>query len=279
MKYDVYKDIPYGKDQRHKLDAYICKDAPKPTPGLIFLHGGGYVGGDKSHFEDNHLMKECLQEGISVFTANYRFIDSDPFPAPMHDGTRVIQFVKSQARQWNIDPNKIVTSGTSAGGHIALWNALRGDLANPESDDPIERISSDVKAFVGFETQISKDERFYTDIYSGPHTQPNIALFYGLDSDEQLMETENLKLAEKASAINYFSPTVPPVFMQYDGLFEGMKIPEDATVNEVIHHPIHGYILQEKYEEYNIPFIFRHAGNPVKPKEAIAFIKKHIHGE
>ncbi len=60
--------------------------------------GGGYVGGDKSDFLTSDLLKGCLQAGISVVSCNYRFITTDPFPAPMQDGTRAIQFVRSQAK-------------------------------------------------------------------------------------------------------------------------------------------------------------------------------------
>ncbi|MBO0993572.1 alpha/beta hydrolase [Bacillus sp. SD088] len=271
MNVKEYKDIPYGPYERNKLDAYIL-DEGKPTPVLIFFHGGGYVSGDKSSFQANSLMEECLQAGISVVTCNYRFITTDPFPAPMQDGTRAIQFVRSQAEEWEIDAERIATSGSSAGGHIALWNALRGNLANTASSDPIERVPSNVSAFIGFGTQVSKDQRFYEDIYDGPHIQSNIALFYGISSTEELYHPDTLQLAEKASAINYMSASAPPLFMTYDYPFDQPYISTDAPVGEMVHHPVHGYILKKKYDEYQIPFVFRHTSDPVRPGEMVRFL-------
>lgn len=277
MNVKEYKDIAYGSYERNKLDAYILENDGKPTPVLIFFHGGGYVGGDKSNFLTRDLMDECLQAGISVVTCNYRFITTEPFPAPMRDGTRAIQFVRSQAEEWGIDAHLIATSGSSAGGHIALWNALNGDLAKPASSDPIERVPSNVSAFIGFGTQVSKDQRFYEDIYNGPHIQPNIALFYGIPSTDELYHPNILRIAEKASAINYMSAAAPPAFMTYDYAFDQPYIPADAPVGEVIHHPIHGFMLKKKYDEYGIPFVFRHASDPVRPGEMVQFLWNSFH--
>lgn len=266
------KDLSYGPYDRNKLDAYIIENSGAPSPVLIYFHGGGYVAGDKEVFQYEELMQECLDANISVVTCNYRFITSDPYPVPMEDGTRAIQFVRSMAGEWGIDPTKIASSGSSAGGHIALWNALRGDLAVHTSSDPIERISSHVSAFIGFATQVSKDQRFYEAIYDGPHIQPNLPLFYGVSTIEEVYQPEVLALAEQASAINYMSSEAPPAFMDYDFKLESTHIPSDASVDEVIHHPMHGYILQKEYEKYHKPFVLRHKGNPARPGERVRFL-------
>lgn len=279
MKTVFYQDVRYGPHERHRLDAYVVGTPDNPSPALVYFHGGGYVGGDKTEVQTRIPLEQCLEAGISVISCNYRFISTHPFPAPMNDGTRALQFIRSKAADWGIDPERIASSGGSAGGHIALWNALKGDLAKPDSPDPIERYSTRVRAFVGFGTQVSKDQRFYEDIYDGPHIQPNLALFYGIPSIDQLYEEEVLKLAEAASAINFMSPDAPPAFMSYEGIeldTSTLKIPADALVGEVIHHPMHGYILKQKYDTYNIPFILRHRGDPVQPGEIVRFLKKHL---
>ncbi len=266
------KDLSYGPYDRNKLDAYIIENIGTLSPVLIYFHGGGYVSGDKEVIQLEDLMQECLDANISVVTCNYRFITNYPYPAPMEDGTRAIQFVRSMATEWGIDPTKIATSGSSAGGHIALWNALRGDLANQTSSDPIERISSNVSAFIGFGTQVSKDQRFYEAIYDGPHIQPNLPLFYGVSTMEEVYQPEILALAEQASAINYMSSKAPPAFMEYVFNLESTYIPSDAPVDEVIHHPMHGYILKKEYDKYQIPFVLRHEGNPAQSGEKVRFL-------
>ncbi|MEF3304748.1 alpha/beta hydrolase [Paenibacillus sp. GYB003] len=267
-----HKDVMYGPHERNVLDAYLVGSAEAPSPAVLFLHGGGYVGGDKNAVLSTALMRECLEAGISVLSANYRFIQKHPFPAPMEDGTRAIQFVRHKAAEWNIDPARIATAGSSAGGHIALWNALRGDLAKPDSPDPVERESSAVSAFIGFGTQVSKDQRFYEGIYEGPHIQPNLAMFYGIESLDELYRPDVLKKAEEASAINYMSEAAPPVLMNYDYVFDLPRIPADAPVGEVIHHPMHGYMLKQKYDALGKTFVFRHKGDPLRPGELARFL-------
>lgn len=267
------KDVSYGLDERNKLDAFLVGSSKSPSPVLIYFHGGGYVSGDKSFFRDDELFEECLAAGISIVSCNYRFITKYPYPAPMEDGTQAIQFVRRKAKEWGIDPGKIATSGSSAGGHLALWNALRGDLADPTSEDPVARTSSRVSAFIGFGTQISKDQRFYEPpIYNGTHVQPNLPLFYGVETMEEVNQPNMLKRAEEASAITYMSENAPPAFMDYVFELSSTEISSDAEVGEVIHHPMHGYVLRQEYNKYNIPFILRHTGKPAKPGEKVRFL-------
>ncbi|WP_168123702.1 alpha/beta hydrolase [Paenibacillus sp. HB172176] len=272
----TYKNIAYGPHERNRLDAYIAENRGTPSPVLIYFHGGGYIRYDKSEVLNHQLMQECLDRGISVVSCNYRYILSDPFPAPMQDGTRAIQFVRHMANQWGFDPERIVSSGQSAGGHIALWNALRGNLAQPDSVDEIERQRSDVCGFAGYITQVSKDQRFYESIYEGPYIQPNLALFYGATDLEELQSPEMLELAEKASAIHYMSASAPPAFMTYNLPLTGANIPANLTVGEVIHHPVHGYMLKREYDKLEIPFTLRHTDDPVRHGEMIAFVQRCI---
>lgn len=272
MSITEIKDLSYGPYERNTLDAYIISSNDTPTPVLIYFHGGGYVSGDKAMFEEDDLVKDCLEAGISVVSCNYRFITEYSYPAPMKDGTRAIQFVRSKAEEWGIDSNKIATAGSSAGGHLALWNALRGDLADSTSSDSIARVSSNVSAFIGYGTQASKDQRFYDPIYNGPHVQPNLPLFYGVKTWKEVNQPDILRLAEEASAITYMSKDAPPAFMDYLFNLSSKEIPADAEVGEVIHHPMHGYILQQEYEKHDIPFVLRHAGNPAKPGEKVQFL-------
>ncbi|MBD2845524.1 alpha/beta hydrolase [Paenibacillus sp. IB182496] len=272
----MYTDIPYGPHERNVLDVYIAEQEPSPGPSpvLVFFHGGGYIRGGKADVHRYAFVHQCLSAGISVVSCNYRFIQSDPYPAPMEDGTRALQFVRHMAPEWGLDPDRIASAGASAGGHLALWNALRGDLARPDSDDPIERQSSAVCGFLGFITQVSKDQRFYEGRYHGPHIQPNLQLFYGLSDPEERHRPEILALAEQASAIHYMSASAPPAFMVYTLPLDGPTIPADAPVGEVIHHPVHGYVLQQAYTRFGIPYTLRHGADPERPGELLAFLQR-----
>jgi acetyl esterase/lipase len=89
-----------------------------------------------------------LGAGISVISIDYRLTPQHPMPAQMEDVARAVQFVRSKAREWNLDPDRIAAFGGSAGAHLAAWVALHDDLARPGSEDPIERCSSRLGCFV-----------------------------------------------------------------------------------------------------------------------------------
>ncbi|MGC3968981.1 MAG: alpha/beta hydrolase [Pirellulales bacterium] len=138
-------DVPYGDDSRQVLDFYRAESA-EPTPLLFFVHGGGWLNGDKRSFND---MSKYLGAGISVVSVEYRFVSQahaagvkPPCRWPLHDAARALQFVRSRAKDWNIDKSRIGACGSSAGACTCLWLAFHDDLADPKSADPVAREST-----------------------------------------------------------------------------------------------------------------------------------------
>jgi acetyl esterase/lipase len=132
----------YGPHERNVLDFWQAK-SDKPTPVLFFIHGGGWMGGDKAGI----AVEPYLKEGISVVSINYRYISQaqevvPPVKAPLHDAARALQTVRSKSREWNLDKTRIAASGGSAGACSSLWLAFHPDLADPQSSDPIAREST-----------------------------------------------------------------------------------------------------------------------------------------
>jgi len=90
-----------------------------------------------------------LDAGISVAAINYRLIKhaeaegvEPPVKAPLHDAARALQYVRSRAKEWNLDKQRIGAAGGSAGACSSLWLAYHDDLADPDSDDLVARESS-----------------------------------------------------------------------------------------------------------------------------------------
>src|SRR5262249_41313835 len=142
-----FVDVHYGPDERHVLD--IWKATPRaghegPTPLVIFFHGGGFLGGGKAA-GPGWLVVGCLEAGRSLRSANYRLSHSAPYPGPMLDGARAVQFLRSKAADFGLDPARFAASGSSAGAGIALWTGFHDDLADPASRDPVARQSSRVQ--------------------------------------------------------------------------------------------------------------------------------------
>ena len=92
-------DLRYGPFARNALDLWKAPHPPGhsgPAPVVVFFHGGGFIGGDKKSVPA-WLVDRCLAEGISVASASYRLSTEAPFPAPMLDGARAIQFLRHKA--------------------------------------------------------------------------------------------------------------------------------------------------------------------------------------
>lgn len=98
-------NVPYGKHERQVMDFYKA-DSVSPTPLLFFIHGGGWVAGDKSGVGE---LERCLAAGISVVSINYRYSWQaqlegvmPPVEWPLADAARALQFVRSKAAEWNV---------------------------------------------------------------------------------------------------------------------------------------------------------------------------------
>ncbi len=136
------KDLAYGPHPRNVLDFYQAR-SDKPTPLVIYIHGGGFVGGNKESIQPA-MIKMAHQAGVSVASLHYRFVNGTDtiFPAPQLDCARAVQFLRSKAKEWNIDPKKVACYGGSAGAGISMWLGFHDDLADPKSDDPVARQST-----------------------------------------------------------------------------------------------------------------------------------------
>src|ERR1019366_5936823 len=158
----TYENVKYGPHERNVLDFWQAK-SDQPTPVLVSIHGGGFVGGNKS--VSPVLLKECLESGISVAAINYRYSTQAIAPAPFHDGARAVQFLRSKAKDWNIDSKRFAATGGSAGAGISLWLGFHKDMADPKNDDPVPRQSTRLTCMFVTEGQTSYDPRFIRKLF------------------------------------------------------------------------------------------------------------------
>src|SRR5688572_27975121 len=149
-------DVSYGPHERNVLDFWKA-EGQGPRPLLVYIHGGGWTGGDKK--QDPKNFQPFLEKGISYAAINYRLSGEYPLPAPVHDAARGIQFLKSKAAEWNIDKDHIALTGGSAGACTSMWILLHDDLAEPKASDPVLRESTRVCAAAVSGGQASIDPR------------------------------------------------------------------------------------------------------------------------
>jgi len=125
------KDVKYGKDDRHRLDIYEpATRATSPMPVFVFIHGGGFVRGDKSTpgtpFYDN-IGYYFARHGVLAILATYRLAPQNQWPAGAKDVGAVIQWTRANAARFGGDPKRIVLMGHSAGAaHVAAYGLDKG---------------------------------------------------------------------------------------------------------------------------------------------------------
>ncbi len=112
-------DITYGKtpEQELKLDIYRPKNADKPLPACVLIHGGGWVKGDKEKFRP--LAFALAERGYVVANVEYRLGPVAKYPAAVRDCSLAVRFVRANAKRFGLDPDRIGAWGGSAGGHLA----------------------------------------------------------------------------------------------------------------------------------------------------------------
>jgi acetyl esterase/lipase len=119
-KYQVAANVTYltATGYESKLDVYRRRDVTAPQPTLIFYHGGGWIVGTK----EAALLSivPWLEMGWNVVNVEYRMARVALAPAAVEDTLCALRFVVAQAKTYNVDASRIVVSGESAGGHLAL---------------------------------------------------------------------------------------------------------------------------------------------------------------
>ena len=118
---ELKSDIEYSKvgGESLTLDASV-PDGAGPFPAVVIVHGGGFVRGTKTSYV-TPLFPVLDEAKMAWFSINYRLATKAPFPAPIEDTEAAIAWVRKHAREYKVDPNRIVLLGESAGGHIVSY--------------------------------------------------------------------------------------------------------------------------------------------------------------
>jgi acetyl esterase/lipase len=266
----TFANIPYGSHERQVLDFWRAP-SNSPTPLLFFIHGGGWVRGDKSSV--GGAVQECIKAGISVVSINYRYSWQaqkagvmPPVEWPVRDAARALQFVRSKAAEWNLDKLRVGASGASAGACSSLWLAFHKDLADPNSPDLVARESTRLwcAAVDGAQTSLDPFElKAWT-----PNSRYGGHAFGFMDPDN--LATRDKRFADffehrqdvlehitEYSPIALASKDSPPIYLKYDHPPAIGQEQKDPT-----HTANYGVKLQEKLLALGIECEFVHAGAP-----------------
>jgi len=180
-----------------KLDVYQRNGVTTPQPTLVFMHGGFWVGGAKESSITSIM--PWLEMGWNVVNVEYRLGRVAQAPAALEDTFCALKFVATQAKTYNVDLDRIVVSGESAGGHLALslgvLPASHGMDRECAGATPMPKVAAVVN-FYGV-TDVP-------DVIDGPHAAAAAMRWFG--------EMPNrMELAKLISPINYVRADLPPI--------------------------------------------------------------------
>lgn len=205
-QYRVVPNVTYHVANNHenKLDLYLPANASGPVPVLLMIHGGGWVAGTK----ESQLLRAMpyLEMGWAVANVTYRLVHVSRAPAAIEDCLCALQWIARNADDYNFDLSRIVTTGNSAGGHLALTTGM-------------------VPASSGLGRECTSGS------FTGPPTVPTVTVaaiinWYGITDVGDLVHGENTKgyavqwlggladrdaVARQASPLTYVRAGLPPV--------------------------------------------------------------------
>jgi acetyl esterase/lipase len=226
-QYRVIPNVTYHVASNHenKLDLYLPRGADGPTPVLMYIHGGGWVGGAK---EVNVLrILPYLEMGWAVANVEYRLGAVARAPAAVEDGLCALRWVIRNAGQYNLDTSAIVTSGNSAGGHLALTTGMIPASAGLDRECPGNEELS-VAAIINWYgiTEVG-------DLLDGPNTKSYAVEWMGSLANR-------FEIAERVSPMTYVRAGLPPT----------LTIHGDADPTVPYQHAV---MLHEKLDGVGVP--------------------------
>ena len=194
----VQRDLAYvpGGHERQKLDLYLPKEASKPLPVIVWIHGGGWQAGSK----ENNPLLAYAGKGYAVASINYRLSQHAVFPSQIEDCKTAIRWLRAHAKTYNLNPSKIGVAGSSAGGHLVAMLGTAGEVKELEGKAGNLDQSSQVQCVV----DLYGPTDFST--MGGSHSEPN-------SPESRLIGgpvTENKDKVQRASPMTYISKNCPP---------------------------------------------------------------------
>lgn len=195
------------------LDLYLPPSGTGSFPLIVWVHGGGWVGGDRS-LGLNSLQVQQTARGYAVASISYRLSYEATFPAQIEDCKAAIRWLRANAAQYQIDPNRIGVWGSSAGGHLV---ALLGTSGNV----------TDLEGTVGGNLQYSSRVQAVIDWYGPTHlrTMASQSLPCSIIDHDAVVSPESLLVgcaiqscpekAERASPTTYVTADDPPFLIMH----------------------------------------------------------------
>jgi len=259
------ENISYGPESRNTFDIFL-PDSDRPTPLVIYIHGGGFISGNKEivyepmwsgSWDFPEEIRTLLKNDIAFATINYRLLefkdDPDGVLKSLNDNKRSLQFIKNNSEAFNIDKNNIILTGSSAGAGTSLWLGFSDDMADLSNEDKVLRESTRVKAMAVKATQATYDlEKFQSLIFAeynfewmdyfelDPGMYHRFKSFYGMSSLSEFNTEEIRNYRRKVDMLLMMTDDDPEFWVA--NLQKPVVAPTQNTI--VTHHAYHAKTLK-----------------------------------
>jgi len=264
-------DVPYAtRHERQKLDVYLPVNGERPYRVFLLINGGGWRSGNKR--DDIAAFAEpMLDRGYAVVAMNHRSNDDFRWPAQIFDAKAAVRWIRGNASRYGFDMNKIISIGSSSGGHLSAMLGTSGGVKELEdlsmgNPDPSSRVNLAVVLsgpidflLLDIHTdRLKLKSPFVHDSDTGPETM----LIGGRPS----------KFPERcraANPVNYIMPDAPPFYIEYTEHIPYLQ-------GEILADTLKAVLGEDKvvFDNRNSPDRF--AALPEGMDTMMAFIDKHL---
>ena len=259
----VYRDLAYVTDghERQKLDLYV-PETGENLPLIIWIHGGAWRGGDKTHY----MPIEYLKAGYAGASLNYRLSQHAIFPAQIEDVKAAVRWLRANAETYRLDPNRFAAWGSSAGGHLVAMLGTAGDVKEFEVGENLE-VSSRVQAVVDY---FGPTDFLQMDA----HRLPNGLVHDVPDSPESQLVGEPIQEHQdrvaRANPVTYVSKDAPPFLIVHGDKDPLVPYQQSVLLNDALEKvgvPVtfykvegggHGWFKDPKVPELTKVFLEQH---------------------
>jgi acetyl esterase/lipase len=264
-----HKDIAY--DTQHPsqaLDVYLAS-SKEPAPVMVYIHGGGWRAGSKNRIPA--WLARANDDGwLAVVSVEYRFTDVAIHPAQVNDCSRAIQFVRTKAKEWKLDTSRMGVTGGSAGGHLSAYVAVRDDLADSKSKDPVVRESSRVSFSVPFAGPTDWGLLSKID-----HRHPAYRQLVGSEPGTPVAEMSACQMKD-VSPVTFVSKDDPPFLIVHGDADDIVPFEHAMSLESALKA---AGVPVEVYKVKGGNHGVAGAGNPGSAKRATEFMRQHMLGE
>lgn len=250
-----------GRELRMNL-AWLEEPPVSPRPAVVWIHGGGWCGGD--HLAGEHL--PLAERGYFGANIEYRLSQEAIFPAQIHDCKAALRYLRGHAEEYHLDPDRIGVWGASAGGHLsALLGTsagvaeLEGDLGHPEQSSAVQAVvnycgPSDLTQMLAGQPELEMLTEIMDQFLGGPLA-------------------ERLELARLGSPLTHAGPTSAPFLTVHGERDEIVPFGQAALLHEALRqagvestlvpvakggHDLQGEPAPERISQLSIQFFDRH---------------------